>query len=95
MHPPSATLLIRAVPNAGRDACAGLMEDGVTWKIRLAAPAVDGRANAALLLALAKILDVPKASVELVAGATSRSKRVRVTGLVPEEVCEKMKLAEK
>lgn len=85
MNPPSAILLIRAVPNAGRDACAGLMEDGVTWKIRLAAPAVDGRANAALVEVLAKFLGIPRCAVTLVAGASSRSKRVRVDGLTPEE----------
>jgi uncharacterized protein len=79
-------LSIRAVPNAGRDACAGLMDDGVTWKIRLAAPAVDGRANEALIAFLAKVLDMPRGRIELAAGASSRSKRVRIEGATMEEV---------
>ncbi len=77
----SIQILIRAVPNAGRDACAGLMDDGATWKIRLAAPAVDGKANTALIACLAKLLEVPRGAVSLTAGASSRSKRVSVAGI--------------
>lgn len=86
-------LSIRAVPNAGRDACAGLMDDGETWKIRLAAPAIDGRANAALIVCLAKLLDVPRGAVTLTAGASSRSKRVRVEGLTAEEASGRLAAA--
>ncbi len=85
-----ALLNIRAVPNAGRDACAGLMADGITWKIRLAAPAIDGRANAALIVCLAKLLDVPRGSVTLTAGATSRSKRIRIENLGDEEATARL-----
>ncbi len=85
-----ALLNIRAVPNAGRDACAGLMADGITWKIRLAAPAIDGRANAALIVCLAKLLDVPRGSVTLTAGATSRSKRIRIENLSDEEATARL-----
>ena len=46
----------------------------------LAAPPVDGKANAALIAFLAKACGVSKSSVELVSGDTSRAKRVRVTG---------------
>ncbi len=85
-----ALLTIRAVPNAGRDACAGLMADGITWKIRLAAPAIDGRANAALIACLAKLLDVPRGTVTLTTGATSRSKRIRIDNLSPEEAIARL-----
>ncbi|HEX2751151.1 MAG TPA: DUF167 domain-containing protein, partial [Verrucomicrobiales bacterium] len=74
---PVANLSIRAVPNAGRNACAGMMDDGTTWKIRLAAPPVDGRANAALIECLAEVLKVPRGKIEITAGTSNRSKRVR------------------
>lgn len=87
------TLQIRAVPGAGRDVCAGLMEDGVTWKVRLAAPAVDGKANAALVAWLAKTLGVSRSAVCLVRGDTARSKVISVTGLSPEEAAERLEKA--
>ena len=85
-----AILNIRAVPNSGRDACAGLMDDGVTWKLRLAAPAIDGRANAALIACLAKLLDVPRGTVTLTAGAASRNKRVRIESLTDEAAAARL-----
>lgn len=58
---------------------------GEALKIRLAAPPVDGKANAALLAFVAEKLAVPKSAVELVSGQTSRAKRVRVSGVTPEQ----------
>ena len=88
-----AQLSIRVVPNAGRDACAGLMDDGATWKVRLAAPAIDGRANAALIACLAELLDVPRGAVVLTAGAASRSKRVRIDGISTETASARLAAA--
>src|SRR5436190_21983904 len=88
--PSTVSLSIRAVPNAGRDACAGLMDDGVTWKIRLAAPAVDGRANEALLAFLSKTLGVPRGKIELASGTSSRSKRLRIEGIDMEAVTQRL-----
>lgn len=51
---------------------------GDALKIRLAAPPVEGRANAALLAFLAGRLKLPTSSLQLVAGASSRQKRVAV-----------------
>jgi len=53
---------------------------GGTLKIRLAAPAVDGKANAALIALLADAFGVPERGVTLVRGAGSRRKIVRITG---------------
>lgn len=89
------TLQIRAVPGAGRDACAGLMEDGVTWKVRLAAPAVDGKANAALIAWLAKTLGVSRSAVCLLRGDTARSKILSIAGISPEAAAEKMQQCSK
>jgi uncharacterized protein YggU (UPF0235/DUF167 family) len=58
--------------------------DGVTdgvLRVRVAAPAVDGAANLAMLTLLAEALDVPRRDVRLVAGATSREKLVVVDGV--------------
>jgi uncharacterized protein YggU (UPF0235/DUF167 family) len=56
--------------------------DGVL-RARVAAPAVDGAANAALLRLLADALDVPRRDVRLVAGATARTKLIAVDGVAP------------
>ncbi len=72
-------LTLHIQPGAKRTETAGLHGDAL--KIRLAAPPVDGKANEALIAFLAKLLGVPKSSVELVSGQTSRAKRVRVAGV--------------
>ena len=51
---------------------------GEALKIRLAAPPVDGKANAALLRYLADAFGVPQRAVTLVRGETSRQKTVRI-----------------
>ncbi len=72
-------LTLHIQPGARRTETAGLHGDAL--KIRLAAPPVDGKANDALIAFLAKTLGVPKSSVELLSGQTSRAKRVRVAGI--------------
>lgn len=69
-------------PGAKRTELVGLHGDAL--KIRLAAPPVDGKANAALLAFLAEVFKVGKREVELVSGDTRRSKRVRVNGVSPD-----------
>ena len=59
---------------------------GDAVKIRLAAPPVDGAANDALTAFLADRLAVPRSAVSLLGGATSRRKRVRIDGLLLEQV---------
>lgn len=51
---------------------------GDALKIRLAAPPVDGKANAELVRFLAETLQVPRNALELVAGQASRQKRIRI-----------------
>jgi len=62
--------------------------DGVL-RARVAAPAVDGAANAALLRLLADALDVPRRDVRLVAGATARTKVIAVDGVAPASLLER------
>lgn len=65
-------------PGAKKTEAAGLF-DGML-KLRLAAPPVEGRANAALLAWLADLFGVTRSRVSLVAGELSRRKRVRIAG---------------
>ena len=58
---------------------------GEGWKVRVAARAERGRANEALLDLLAETLGVPRARVDLVAGASSRDKVVVVEGISQEQ----------
>ena len=70
-------LSFKVQPKSPRTEWAGRLEDG-TWKVRLAAVAEKGRANAELISFLARELGVARSQVEIVAGATSRVKQVRV-----------------
>jgi uncharacterized protein len=54
--------------------------------VRVAAPAVDGKANAALVDALADAFEVKRAAVGVISGFTSRNKLVEVTGADPERL---------
>lgn len=74
----TARLTLHIQPGAKKTAVAGPHGDAL--KIRLAAPPVDGKANAALIAFLAKACGVSKSAVELVSGDTCRAKRVRVSG---------------
>ena len=74
----SVILTLHIQPGAKKTEITGL--HGEALKIRLAAPPVDGKANAALIAFLAKACGVSKSAVELVSGDTCRAKRVRVTG---------------
>jgi uncharacterized protein (TIGR00251 family) len=82
------TFAVRVVPRASRNEIAGVHGDAL--KVRVTAPPVEGRANKALIAFLAKRLGVRKSQVEIVAGATSRRKMIRVTGLWPQEVGERL-----
>ena len=75
-------------PRASRTKIAGL--HGQALKIALAAPPVDGKANAALVEFLADTLDIPKSSIEIVMGLSSRGKTVLVRGASSEGLVAKL-----
>ncbi len=72
------TLTVHVQPGAKRSEVAGLHGDAL--KIRLAAPPIDGRANAALLAFVAQRLGLAKSAVELKSGQTSRHKVLLLSG---------------
>lgn len=69
---------MRVTPRASRDVLAAGTDDH--FAARLAAPPVDGAANAALVPLVAKTFGVPKRDVTLIAGETSRLKRLSIAG---------------
>ena len=74
----SITLAVHAQPGAKRTGVAGLHGDSL--KIRVAAPALEDRANEALIAFLAERFEVPRRNVTLLSGAKSREKRFAITG---------------
>jgi uncharacterized protein len=75
----STRVRLRVSPGARRCELVGRHGDG--WKVRVTAPPEDGRANDALLDLLAKRLDLPRRSLSIVSGHTSREKVVRLEGI--------------
>ena len=75
---------VRVAPRASRDAIDGEYQGAL--KVRLTAPPVDDRANDALRRLLAERLNVRVSAVRIVAGARSRTKRVRIAGVTRAQV---------
>ncbi|MEK9280521.1 MULTISPECIES: DUF167 domain-containing protein [unclassified Bradyrhizobium] len=77
------SIALRVTPRGGRDDIDGIeqLSDGRSvLKVRVRAVADGGEANRAVLALLAKSLRVPKASVKLLSGPTSRLKQIGVDG---------------
>ncbi len=73
------TFKVRVTPRASKNQIVGVEGDAV--KVRLAAPPVEGKANEALVKFLASLLDVPRSSLEIIAGQSSRNKVIRIRGV--------------
>ncbi|MGC1617577.1 MAG: DUF167 domain-containing protein [Candidatus Acidiferrum sp.] len=75
---------VRVQPRASKDEVTGL--HGGALKIRLRAPALENRANEALVEFLAQLLKTPKSAVRILAGERSRTKRVEIHGVTKQQV---------
>ncbi len=82
--PPHCTVAIKAIPNAPRSEVVGWL--GEALKVKIHAPPVEGRANDALCEFLADTFDLPRRSVRVLRGDTSRQKLVRLEGLTLADV---------
>ena len=71
-------------PRSAKNALVGM--HGRALKVKVTAPPVDGKANTAICKLFAGWLGVPRSSVEVVSGHSSRHKRIRVAGAAPEAV---------
>jgi uncharacterized protein len=74
---------VRVSPGATRSAVIG--RHGDAWKVRVAAAPERGKANRAVLDLLAETLGLPRAQIELVAGAGARDKVVALRGLEADQ----------
>lgn len=85
------TFAIKVQPRAKKNAIRG--EVGDALKVALAAPPVDGKANAACVVFLSELLRVPRSAVMIAAGQTSRNKMIRVVGISAALVRERLAVA--
>jgi uncharacterized protein len=77
-HGRGLTFAVRVVPRASRSEVGG--EHNGALRVRISAPPVDGAANRELMRVLAKSFHVPQNAVEIVSGANSKNKIVRLQG---------------
>jgi uncharacterized protein (TIGR00251 family) len=84
-----AILRVHVVPNAKSDVVVG--ERGGALKIKLRAPAVEGKANAALVHFLAEQLKLPRNAIVLKRGEKSRGKTIEILGLSKDDVCRRLR----
>lgn len=82
-------LAVRLTPRGGREAIDGWAVDGEGrpyLKVRVAAPPVEGAANAALIAFLAKTLGLPRSALSIASGAGARLKLVDIEGCDPSSL---------
>jgi uncharacterized protein len=83
VQPDGLIVTVRLTPKGGRDAINGietLSNAQTVLKVRVRAAPMEGEANAALTRVLGKALGVPPSRVAILGGATSRIKRVKISG---------------
>ena len=79
---------LRVQPGARKNGVKG--EQAGALKLAVTAPPEDGRANAAVIELLAKLLDVKRSQLEIVSGLTSRNKKMLVRGYKAEQLLERL-----
>ncbi len=84
------TFAVKVHPRAKKDLITG--EIGDALKLALTSPPVDGKANEACVEFFAKLLRVPRSSVSIASGQTSRNKVLRISGLSADEVRSRLGL---
>ena len=77
---------VRVQPRASKNEISG--EIGGAIKVRLQAPALEDRANQALVEILAKLLKTPQSAVRILSGHRSRNKRVEVRGVTEKQILD-------
>jgi uncharacterized protein (TIGR00251 family) len=82
----TVTISVRVQPRASKDQIAGTIDGAL--KIRLTAPAVENRANEALIEFLSTLLKTPKSAVRIQSGERGRNKRVEIRGVTGQQVLD-------
>lgn len=80
---------VRLLPRSSKNQIVN--REGDVYKIKVTAPSVNGKANAALIELLAKKLKKPKGNIEIFTGKRSRLKQVRINGIPQKEAEDLMK----
>jgi uncharacterized protein (TIGR00251 family) len=80
----AVSFLVRVQPRASKDEITGEM--GGALKVRLRAPALEDRANEALVEFLSELLKTPRAAVRILGGERSRTKRLEIRGVTRQEI---------
>jgi uncharacterized protein (TIGR00251 family) len=78
------TFAVKVHPRAKKNAITGELGDAL--KVSLTTPPIEGRANEACIEFFAKLLKVPRSSVTIASGQTSRNKVIRVAGISAAEL---------
>jgi uncharacterized protein len=87
--PSGAIFQVKVHPRAKKNAITG--EVGDALKLALTAPPVEGRANQACIAFLAEVLNVPRSSVTIAAGETSRNKVIRIAGVSAAQLEDRLR----
>ena len=82
------TFAVKVLPRAKRNGIIGELGDAL--KLSLTTPPVEGRANEACREFFAKLLKVPRSSVTIASGLSSRNKVIRVAGVTGQYVRERL-----
>jgi uncharacterized protein (TIGR00251 family) len=81
-------LKVKLIPRSSRNQVVGKEDD--TYRIKITAPPVEGKANHLLIDYLSGILEVPKGNVQIVSGESSRMKTLRIAGISLKEIHDKI-----
>jgi uncharacterized protein len=87
--PSGAIFQVKVHPRAKKDAITGVVGDAL--KLALTAPPAEGSANDACITFLAEVLNVPRSSVTIAAGETSRNKVIRIAGVSAAQVEDRLR----
>jgi len=82
------TFAVKIQPRAHRNAITGELGDAL--KIALTAPPIDGRANAACIDFFSDLLHLPRSSITIISGQSSRNKVIRVSGISARDLRTKL-----
>ena len=88
-----AVFTVKVHPRARKNAITGTVGDAV--KLALTAPPVDGKANQAVVEFFADFFQIPRSSITITSGTTSRLKTVRITGLAADQLRQRLAQAAK
>ena len=82
------SFLVKVHPRSKKNAITGEVSDAL--KLSLTAPPIDGEANDACIEFFANLLKVPRSSITIASGHTSRLKVVRVAGVPSQQLLDKL-----